>query len=406
MSTTSDRPLLLLRSSWQSVNIGDIAHTPGLLRVLQRFFPEAETVLWPCHLGHGAGEMLLRHFPALRIVTGTLDAEGRPVESGLRSAWESADFFLHGSGPALVDYVSAAAWKRTTGKPLGFFGVTVENPKPGRVEAASGADFVLTRETASPAHLERAGLRGVPVEFCPDATFACDLRDDALGDASLMEASLREKQFVCMVPRLRYTPRHRVYNIPRTEDDLHRDAVNERFAEEDHAKMREAIIRIVRETDLDIYLCPEMTYQLDIMDALLFDPLPEEVKPRVKVRRRYWLPDEAAAVYARAAGVVSFECHSPILALRQETPVVHLRQPTDTIKGQMWRDVGLAPWLLEIEEVSGHDIAGVLLKQVSDREASRKALKNALKTADAALEKGARRIEAACTSAVASRGDF
>ena len=40
------RPRILLRSSWQSVNIGDIAHTPGVLALLARHFPQADVRLW------------------------------------------------------------------------------------------------------------------------------------------------------------------------------------------------------------------------------------------------------------------------------------------------------------------------------------------------------------------------
>ena len=33
---------ILLRSSWQVVNIGDIAHTPGVLALLEKYVPDAE----------------------------------------------------------------------------------------------------------------------------------------------------------------------------------------------------------------------------------------------------------------------------------------------------------------------------------------------------------------------------
>ena len=36
---------------------------------------------------------------------------------------------------------------------------------------------------------------------------------------------------------------------------------------------------------------------------------------------------------------------------------MHLRQPTDTRKGQMWRDIGLERWLFEIDDSSGKEIA-------------------------------------------------
>jgi hypothetical protein len=50
---------ILLRSSWQTVNIGDIAHTPGVLALLERDLPEVEVRLWPSSVGNGVGEMLL-----------------------------------------------------------------------------------------------------------------------------------------------------------------------------------------------------------------------------------------------------------------------------------------------------------------------------------------------------------
>jgi hypothetical protein len=117
----------------------------------------------------------------------------------------------------------------------------------------------------------------------------------------------------------------------------------------------------VRETGNPALLCPEMTYQVELLRPLLFDPLPDDVKPRVEARPGYWLTDEAASTYARAAAVVSMEMHSPIIAIANRTPAIHLRQPTDTRKGQMWRDVGLGNWLFEIEEASGEQIAARLL---------------------------------------------
>src|SRR5215211_5967187 len=38
---------ILLRSSWQTVNIGDIAHAPGMLALLEKYRSEAVVTLWP-----------------------------------------------------------------------------------------------------------------------------------------------------------------------------------------------------------------------------------------------------------------------------------------------------------------------------------------------------------------------
>jgi hypothetical protein len=46
---------LLLRSSWQTVNIGDVAHTPGMLALLEKHFPQQEVWLWPSKVDNGVG---------------------------------------------------------------------------------------------------------------------------------------------------------------------------------------------------------------------------------------------------------------------------------------------------------------------------------------------------------------
>jgi hypothetical protein len=89
---------------------------------------------------------------------------------------------------------------------------------------------------------------------------------------------------------------------------------------------------------------------------VLVDPLPADVKKNVVWRDTYWLPDEAASVYAQAQAVVSVECHSPLIALRNGTPAFYVRQPTDTCKGQMYRDFGAGDWFFEVDETSGEQL--------------------------------------------------
>ena len=59
--------------------------------------------------------------------------------------------------------------------------------------------------------------------------------------------------------------------------------------------------------------------------------------------------------------MISFEMHSPIIAVAAGTPAVLLRQPTDTRKGQMWRDIELNEWIFEIDDSTGTDIAARLM---------------------------------------------
>jgi hypothetical protein len=340
---------LLLRSSWQTVNIGDIAHTPGMLALLERHLPGVEVTLWPNRLSPEVEAILKRRFPRLRLAS---------TKAGQEEALAECDVFLHGSGPGLVGVAQAEAW-RATRKPYGFGGVTLNDGElSGRRELLAGASFVYCRDSESLEALRAAGLRG---EFGPDATFALDLRDDAAADAYLRAQGLETGRFACFVPRLRWTPYWKEGRKYDPTVQAEREAVNERHREADHAKLRTAVVRWVRETGLPALLCPEMTYQVELLKPLLHDPLPADVRSKTVVRPDYWLTAEAASTYARAAAVVSLEMHSPIIAVANGVPAIHVRQPTDTRKGRMWRDVGLGDWLFEVDATDGDGIAERLL---------------------------------------------
>ena len=70
------------------MNIGDIAHTPGMLALLEKHRPDAEVTLWPNSVENGVEAILRRRFPKLKIV---LSKEEQS------SALAECDFFLHGS---------------------------------------------------------------------------------------------------------------------------------------------------------------------------------------------------------------------------------------------------------------------------------------------------------------------
>ena len=52
-TTDSTDLRILLRSSWQTVNIGDIGHTPGVLALLGKHLPNIEVRLWLCDVSNG-----------------------------------------------------------------------------------------------------------------------------------------------------------------------------------------------------------------------------------------------------------------------------------------------------------------------------------------------------------------
>ena len=97
-----------------------------------------------------------------------------------------------------------------------------------------------------------------------------------------------------------------------------------------------------------------MTYALPLLRPLLYEQLPNDVKPHVAIMNRYWITDEAASLYARAAAIASLEQHSPIMGISSGVPsCCSYVSPTDTRKGRMWYDLGMEDWVFEIDATSG-----------------------------------------------------
>lgn len=391
-------PRVLLRSSWQTVNIGDIAHTPGILQLLRTHLPAAQVTLWPGRIDRGVREMLQHHFPDLPIAEGETDPMGRPMTPELAEAFADHDFFLHGSGPSVVAVEHVAAWRKHTGKPYGIYGVTIDpltmpdgHATEGGTIAALGralaalpaghltepphrvldqAAFVFCRETLTLGYLRAQGVATPHLDFAPDAAFGIAIRDEGRAERFLGAHALTTGRFICVIPRTRYTPYHLVHDTPPTAEDLHRAAISARHLDADLAKLAVVIETWVRRTGHKVLLCPEMTYQVAIAQRL-HGLLPPAIQAAVVCRPDYWLPDEAVATYARALALVSLDNHSPIFALSQGVPALYVRQPTDTTKGKMWEDVGLEDWYFEIEAVTGAQIAERLLAIHRDPVAAR-----------------------------------
>ena len=343
-------PRILLRSSWQVVNIGDIAHTPGVLALIEKHILNAEVILWASgDLTPEVAGMEHKRFPKLTIVKGSIKANGNVTNADLGNAIEWADFLLHGSGPSLVAARDVAAFVKHTRKPFGVYGITHGSFLSGNdKELLSQAKFVFFRDSVSLKLAEKQGVDAPIMGFAPDGAFACDLRDDTKAIQFLKANGLEERKFLCCLSRLRFTP---YWTIPEKKRpfDADRHARNEAMKEHDHAPLREAITAVVRETDLKVLLCPEDMTQMAVGKENLYEKLPADVKRRVVWREKFWLTDEALSVYVRSAGLFGSEMHSPIMAVGNGIPAIVCRFEEQTSKGFMWRDIGLGDWLFDLD---------------------------------------------------------
>jgi polysaccharide pyruvyl transferase WcaK-like protein len=344
---------ILLRSAWQTVNIGDIAHTPGVLALLEKHLPQVDVTLWPSKVDNGVEAMLRARFPQVKLAK---------TKDEVAAAIRESDFLLHGSGPSLVAKNDVARWvKESGGKPYGVYGITVSRQDStatvpmqsshlqGAVDLLSGARFVFFRDSVSLELVKSLGCTCPVMEFGPDGAFAVDLADDAKATAFLKAHDLESGQFLCCIPRLRYTP---YWLLPekQTQIDPIRQARNDGMKEHDMQPLRDAINAVVRQTKLKVLLCPEDKTQMQIGKELIYDRLPEDVKERVVWREHYWLTDEALSTYRQSAGLFGHEMHSPIMCIGHGIPAIVCRWAEQTSKGLMWRDIGLSEWLFDLDD--------------------------------------------------------
>lgn len=393
-STTSTPRSVLLRSSWANANIGDVAHSPGLITALLDSEPDARITLWPMRLGEREEAMIRRAVPTVTIVRGDLDQAGVPTTPELAAAWESADILVHGSAASASLVPELAVWRERSDRPYGYAGVTVDPLFPrawGSLErlrvmtqalpatfleddaraVIDGAEFLFARDSISLEYLRSQEARPGVLEFGPDGTFAYRYRDDAAGDAVLASLSLRAGEFGCFVPRLRYTPYPDIYGTERTREFDRLYAINAGTVGFDLDTLAAAIATWVRSTGQRALVVPEMSYEVALGRDELLSRVPGDVLDQVTVLDRYWPLEEASAVYSRARAVVSMECHSPILASVHGTPTRYIRQPTETVKGEMYADLGGTDVVVEIEPDGPDGAAAAVEALLEDEAASR-----------------------------------
>jgi hypothetical protein len=421
------RPNILWRNAWAIVNIGDIGHVPGALALLRHYIPEATVTLWAqqdlvfrgtiaqrARFRDGtvdATTVSRKVIPDLKVVYGRLDEAGRATDPDLEAAVAAADIMVVGSGAGVNAGPDLLRFHARTSKPIGIFGATTDSfnftnfadgDASADVQALRACRFVFTRERSSLRLMDgddvdgpdgaaldspkttvnetinrapiKVDLRGVNKAFVPDTTLAFPVRDDVSAEQFMKVHGLEEGRFVCVVPRHRWTPN----NSPTRQGDS-REVYNNYYAKHDHAKLQAAIAAYVRKTGNKVALVPETIYALDVLGPWLREGLPADVIGRVVMMDRFWLPDAAQSLFARAQAIVSLENHSPLLAAAAGTPFVMVHQPEDSFKGDMFVDIELGEWYVpDVNRATGDDIARMLMGIVSDLPAARAKLAKAM----------------------------
>ncbi|MCH9653811.1 MAG: polysaccharide pyruvyl transferase family protein [Planctomycetes bacterium] len=373
LSSTTDaseprQKTILMRSGWQTVNIGDIGHTPGTPRYLETYLPDVRVILWLHKTTDEITAMLRKRFPKVQIVQGRLNARGKANNPEFQKAFDEADLFLYNSGmhfnqfwPPPIYIIEACT---VTKKPFCLYGQSFDGFAPEDEEKMSKllsrAAAIYTRDVESFYYLRKIGVASPSLAFGPDGCFGTDVRDDEISSAWLKKHDLKPKEFITVTlrsntPKIGAKKSTSMNPANPSKEDL---AQNELWTK----KLRAVITSWVRKTKKKVLLAPEVNKEILHAKTMIFDKLPADVKPYVVNRDPFWNVDEAASVYAQAIAVVSMEPHSCILALAVGTPTMHLASPRHGLKRWMFRDIGLSEWLFNIDVDPSSQFTRALLK--------------------------------------------
>ena len=380
---------ILLRSGWQTVNIGDIAITPGMLRLIERHLPETEVTLELFQETEAVRAMIQRTFPQVRILSQSFQMpepgagkDGAAPSPEYLDAMRQADLFLYSSGPIFSYGRNGFSWDllmrlaypcflaMDCGTPWGCYGQSFDRFAPPSEyfyrDFLCRAAFLYCRDTDSEKLLRSMNVKPPVLGFAPDATFAFDLRDEAGAESILTEFGLEKGKFLVAIAQ------------GRADNNV-------------LGKQARIIERWVKATGLPVLLCPEVIKNLTQYREKLLPMIPDEVRAKVHCLNRFWLPDEAATVYRDATAVFSGEMHSVIMALAAGTPAMLFRlQATgdaadalanglgpeehvmsDGLKGRMMSDLGLSDWLIyNSEQAEPEAVAATLIRIAEDESTS------------------------------------
>jgi hypothetical protein len=285
--------IIVLQSAWDTVNIGDIGHTPGTLRVIEEHLPEVKVVLWAMKLDERVTTMLKARFPKVEILQGKLDGKGEK-DLRLQEAIKGCDLFIRNSG--MGQDLSYMKFCRQHGKPYVLFGqsffptMVQGSGAEERIALLNAASFIYTRETKTLAILQGAGVKA---EFGPDGCFGIDVRDDVRGLATMKKLGLEEKKFITVQIRTN-TPKAPGVDDPRPEklNPLHPTPQQVADDERRAAKFRELVTQWVKKTGGKVLISPETIKEMGHNKRLIHDPLPPEIQKHVVNLEYFWNADE------------------------------------------------------------------------------------------------------------------
>lgn len=370
---------VLLQCGWALKNIGDIGHTPGTLRFLERYLPEAKVILWAIQTNAQVDAMLQARFPKLEIVKGSLTEKDGAVQKAI----QQSDFFLR--GPGMGQSTDFMKYCNRIGKPWGlqgqsYFPDMVTGPgAEERIALLNSAAYIYCRDSKTLTTLQNAGVKPPVLEFGPDGCFGIDVRDEKRALARMAKHGLEEKKFITMQLRTHSPSSPGVDDKrPQKLNPLHPTPENIAVDKRRAKVYQDLIAWWVINTGWKVVIAPEVFKEMEYNKKLVYDPLPDDLKKHVVNFDDFWNVDEACSFYARAHTVLCHEPHTPIMALAAGTPVMHTFSEFHSPKCWMFKDIGLGDWAPEFDSTPAERMFEILMGIHKDYGAAESKVKKAM----------------------------
>ncbi|RBP46510.1 polysaccharide pyruvyl transferase WcaK-like protein [Roseimicrobium gellanilyticum] len=377
--TTSPQKTVLLHCGWATKNIGDIGHTPGTLRFLEQYLPGAKVILWAANTNEAVDAMLMKRFPKLEIVKGSLSKEDGAVADAIKRS----DFFLR--GPGMGQPTDFMKYCDKAGKPWGlqaqsyFPDMVTGKGAEERIALLNSAAFIYCRDSKTLKLLQDTGVKPPVLEWAPDGCFGIDVRDEEKALARLKKHGLEEKKFITIQLRTHSPTSPGVDDKrPQKLNPLH--PTPENIADDTRrAKVYQDLIAMwVKETGWKVVIAPEVYKEMEYNKKFIYDTLPDDLKKHVVNFDEFWNVDEACSFYARAHTVICHEPHTPIMALAMGTPIIHTFSEFHSPKCWMFKDIGLEEWAPEFDATPASKMFEILMGIHKDYPAAQAKVKKAM----------------------------
>ncbi|MBB5038012.1 polysaccharide pyruvyl transferase family protein [Prosthecobacter dejongeii] len=370
---------VLLQCAWATKNIGDIGHTPGTLRFLEQYLPEAKVILWAANTNEEVDAMLMKRFPKLEIVKGALTQEGGAVQEAIKHS----DFFLR--GPGMGQSTDFMIYCNKIGKPWGLQGQSyfpdMVTGKDGekRIALLNGAAFIYCRDSKTLKLLQDVGVKPPVLEFGPDGCFGIDVRNEEKALERMKKHGLEEKKFITLQLRT-HSPTSPGVDDKRPQKLNPLNPTPANIADDTRrAKVYQDLIAMwVKETGYKVVIAPEVRKEMEYNKKFVYDPLPDDLKKHVVNFDEFWNVDEACSFYARAHTVICHEPHTPIMALAMGTPMMHTFSEFHSPKCWMFKDIGLEEWAPEFDTTPATKMFEILMGIHHDYAAAEAKVKKAM----------------------------